>query len=117
MWDNRKMARLIELERRIASNLRRHLPVTDFELFIEKIDLEMELDCEMNPRNEEDFLNSFKSLVDISATTNSFVDIRATTLGDPATTITLTSEEGWYNDISDSRRLLRTNSLDLHQSG
>lgn len=117
MWDNRKMARLIELERRIASNLRRPLPVTDFELFIEKINLEMQLDFEMNSRNEEDLLNSFNSLVDISATTNFFVDISAITLGDPATTITLTSEEGWYNDISDSRRLLRTNSLDLHQSG
>lgn len=98
------MARLIELERRIASNLRRPLPVMDLELFIEKINLEMQLDFEMNSRNEEDLLNSF-------------VDISAITLGDPATTITLTSEEGWYNDISDSRRLLRTNSLDLHQSG
>jgi hypothetical protein len=114
------MARLIELERKFAFNLHRSLPVTDFELLIEKIDLEMQLDCEMNPRKEEDFLNSFNSLVDISATTNSFVDISAITLGDPTTyepIITLTSEEGWYNDISDSRRLLRTNSLDLHQSG
>lgn len=103
MWDNRKMARLIELERKIDSNLRRSLPVT-FGLLMEKFNLEMQLDYEMNPKNEEVFLNSF-------------IDISAITLSNPTTyepVITLTSEEGWYNDISDSRRLLRTNSLGLH---
>ncbi len=104
MWDNRKMARLIELERKIDSNLHRSLPVTDFELLMEKISLETQLDYEINPRKAEDFLDSF-------------VDISAITLGSSTTyepIITLTSEEGWYNDISDSRRLLRTNSLGLH---
>ena len=102
MWDNRKMARLIELERKIDSNLRRPLPVTDFGLFLEVFNLRMQLDYEMNPRNEEDFLNSFVNICDI-------------TVADPATNeIMLSSEEGWYNDISDSRRLLRTNSLGLH---
>lgn len=84
MWDNRKMARLIELERKIDSNLRRPLPVTDFGLLMEKFSLEVQLDYEMNPRKAEDFLDSF-------------VDTSAITLSNPATyepIITLTSEEG-----------------------
>jgi len=77
------MARLIELERKIDSNLRRSLPVT-FGLLMEKFDLEVQLDYEMNPRKAEDFLDSF-------------VDISAITLSNPTTyepIITLTSEEG-----------------------